>query len=191
MTAQHARPMVAYLFVALAAALLLVAQGVTVPRDVPGVSGVIGGVSSLDLGTRVVLTPLQGLDEVAAVGGAVPQRVAEHRSVIRAAAPRAAAPRSVAPRAATRVRPRATGGQPGAVRSSGPRTHQPKPARASGAAPKANRPGKSRVASKGHARTSSSTGNTRPSLRSSPRETRGSQRGQASTKGHGRRARRP
>lgn len=175
MTTQHARPLVAYICVAFTAALLLVAQGMSVPRHVTGATGVIGAVSSLDLGARVVLTPLQGQDTVAAVGGAVPRRVAGERSVIRAASPRPTTPRAAVP-----VRPRATAGHPGAARSSGPRTHQRKPVRAPGASG-ASRPGKSQVLAKGHARTS---------LRSAPRADRASQRGGYRAQRHGRALRR-
>lgn len=181
MTAQHARPLVAYLCVAVAAALLLVAQAVSVPRHVPVVSGVIGGAGSLDLGVDVVLAPLQGDDEAASIGGAVPRRVAERRAVLRPASATPGARRAVAP-----VRPRATGGQAGAVRSGGPRTHQPQRAKASGPAPQASRPGKARTGGKAHPRASLSRTSASTSLRSSLREVRVSQRGWQRGKGHGR-----
>lgn len=181
MTTQHARPLVAYLCVALVAALLL-AQGLTVPRDVPGVSGVIGGVGSLDLdlalGAEVVLTPLQGRDDVAAVGTAVPRRVTAQRSVVRATGPSPAA----RPRAATAVHPRATG----VAQTVRPGTHRPKAPQATGVTPRAVRPGNGRALAKGHGRTSPARGHARASLRSSPRDVGGPQRAGQRAKGHGR-----
>lgn len=204
MTARHARPLVAYLCTALAAALLLVQGGVGVPRDVPGVSGVIGGVGTLHLGEEVLVMPLHGRDEVAAVGRVVPQRVAEERSVLRAAAPAAsAAPRRVAPAAAAApVRPRDTSAAQSGVRpQAGSQGHAAKPAPTAGAKPRVDKPGRGRVLAKGHTRGSTGngrvmakghtrgstgfTGSARSTVGGSPRAARASQAGQRA-KGHGR-----
>lgn len=145
MSAQHVRPLGAYLCVALVAALLL-AQSLAFPRSLPGASGVLGGVSTVEVGLRFVVSPLQGDHQLSAQGTVARRTVAEEPAVLTAATP-AAAPARRESRVGSLVRrPREASAQ---VAAGTNRTRPHAKASAPAAQPKADRPAKSKGKARG------------------------------------------
>lgn len=169
MTVEHTRPLVAYLCLALSAALLLVQGAFPAPTHVTSVLGdaartsQLAGATFYDIAERVVLTP-SGNAGVATVGEPAGRQTAETTVITKAPVPAASANRTP-------------------TRSTG--TAQPRTATKSSATPQ--RAAKPRPSAK-TVRPGNGKGNARGAQRSSPRDARTSPRTSlrtAKVRGHG------